>query len=207
MSVQLYLGAIGVTVIVVFLLSMLSYRGFRNDFNEKVKSDITLKEMQTLEQRIKQFMNEYNLHDNADVFQIAEVLNVRQGGNEKGLCTQACLKNGNRSGEKIVVFKEGLSEKERHFVFAHELAHLLNGDTIPVTRPNGRNKARIEQLADYTAAALLMPMDEMYDSLKKCNYLTLSGRQRTIIIKKFCQKYNVTEIIALRRVKEVFALK
>ena len=84
---------------------------------------------------------------------------------------------------------------------------MINGDSAPLTRPLGRNKPMIEQLADYTAAALLMPLDEVYDYLEKNGYQKATKRRKIELVCKLCKTYEVTEMIAVRRIKEVYAIK
>lgn len=208
MSIQLYLFIFGVIFVFVSIVSFkMNYGIKRTELYEKIKMDVTRTQMLESEKRIEQFFVSNNLQKGASIIKIAEILNVEQGGVETGLQEQACLKKCAYNGKKIVTFKEGLSEQEKRFIFAHEIAHLLNGDTVPVTRPNGRNKALIEQLADYTAAALLMPLEEVYDYLVKKDYKDSSSRKRTAIVHGLCKMYNVTEVIALRRINEVYILK
>ena len=114
------------------------------------------------------------------------------------------LKKGTEILEVAKVFKV---EKDKSFAFAHEVAHLLNGDEVPATRPSGRNKSEIEQLADYTAAALLMPLDAVYNCLEKKNYSKISVNKKTKVIRELCSEYRVSEVIVMRRIKEVYALK
>lgn len=99
------------------------------------------------------------------------------------------------------------TEKGQYFIFAHEITHLINGDEIPATRPDCRHKSKMEQLADYTAAALLMPRDAIYDYLENNKYRQASVKKRMEMLKELCKKYNVTEVIALRRIEEVYVLE
>ena len=208
MSIQVYLFIFILIFVIVSIVSFkMTYKVRKKELYEKIKMDVTKEQMMDSEKRINQFLETNNLQKGASIVKIAEILNVEQGGVEVGLQNQACLKECAYNGKKVVTFKAGLSEQEKRFVFAHEIAHLLNGDTVPVTRPNGRNKAQVEQLADYTAAALLMPLDEVYDYLIESNYMDSSARKRIVIIHGLCKTYNVTEVIALRRVKEVYVLK
>ena len=194
-------------IIVVFISSSVTFKIAKEEFNDKIKLDVSLAQMKESEQKINLFVSENKIEDNFSINRIAEILKVKQGGVEKGIDNQAYLKEDNTTGEKIVVFKEGLSESEKNFVFAHEIAHLLNVDSIPVTRPIGRNKAQIEQLADYTAAALLMPVDSVFNFLKDNSYLESSARKRMVLVRQLCKSYRVTEMIVLRRIKEVYALR
>lgn len=194
-------------VIVSFVSAIVTSKITKKEFYDKVKLDIEIEQMMKSEKRIKEFFEENSLRQGVAIENIADVLNVKQGGTEQGICSQAYLKNNDKTGEKIVVFKEGLSKEEKNFVFAHEIAHIINGDDIPVSRPVGRNKLPIEQYADYTAAALLMPLERVYDFLTENNYMASSPRKRMILVHQLCRDYGVTEMIVLRRIKEVYTLK
>jgi len=208
MSAQIYLILVFLLIITVTLISSsITFKVAKEEFNDKIKLDVSLPQMKESEQKINLFISENKIEDNFSIGRIAEILKVKQGGIEKGIDSQAYLKEDNTTGEKVVVFKEGLSESERNFVYAHEIAHILNGDSIPVTRPIGRNKAQIEQLADYTAAALLMPIDSVFNFLRDNNYLDSSARKKVMLVRQLCRDYKVTEMIVLRRIKEVYALK
>lgn len=208
MDVQLYLIIFFLVFILVMITSVTTtFYARRRELQKKVKLDVTEEEMLESEKRINSFFKDNNMEAGEPISEIAKILNVEQGGIESGLQSQAYLKKCDNTGKKIVVFKAGLSEKEKLFVFAHEIAHLLNGDSVPVTRPNGHNKSQMEQRADYTAAALLMPLDEIYRYMVENEYEKASVRKRTAVIRELCKMYNVTEVIALRRVKEVYVLK
>ena len=72
--------------------------------------------------------------------EIAKVLKVTWGNGSQNIQSQAVLCEPDENGIRKVIFKEGLSGETKRFVFAHECAHLINGDTAPLTRPLGRNK-------------------------------------------------------------------
>ncbi len=206
MSIQIYLALFIMVCLFAVLVSFgLARSTFKKEMSEKIKLDISLQQMVESEKKIQKIFEDNNIDSKVPIAKIAEIFDVEKGGSEKDLEDQAYLKEVN--GKRIVVFQEGLSEIQKSFVFAHELAHLINGDKVPVTRPSGRNKSQIEQLADYTAAALLMPYDRVYGYLESNNYKESSAKKRTIIIQSLCKEYGVTEVIALRRIKEVYALK
>ena len=207
MNAYIYMISFIIIFITVSIVSAITtFKFAKKGMNEKIKLDISIEDMRKSEKRISAFLIANQLGDDKSIYDIAEILNVEQGGTEQGLQDQAYLKDCD-DHKKIVVFKPDLSERQQHFVFAHEIAHLINGDEIPVTRPNARNKSKIEQLADYTAAALLMPLDAVYTYLENNLYQNISVKERAKIVKELCEKYNVTEVIVLRRIKEVYVLK
>lgn len=208
MTVQTYLVvAFSVIIIASIVSAIITYKVKMDEYKRVIKLDISIEKMCETEARIEQFFKDNNLEKGTEILEVAKVLKVEKGSTEEGLKEQALLKENGANGNKVVVFKADLSEKERSFAFAHEVAHLINGDGIPATRPSGRYKSEIEQLADYTAAALLMPLDAVYNSLEKKNYSKISAKKKTKIIHELCKEYSVSEVIAVRRIKEVYALK
>ncbi len=59
----------------------------------------------------------------------------------------------------------------------------------------------------YVAAALLMPLDSVYTYLEENHFRTASPRMRIKITKNLCKTYGVDEIVALRRIREVYMVK
>ena len=163
--------------------------------------------MRMSEKKIADFLNKNKLKPGESIQIIAKALNVVEGGVKTEIPDRAQLSEPDPDGNMVVVFKNGLSEEERRFDFAHECGHRINHDPTPATRPEGHNKPEVEQLADYVGAALLMPVDFVYSDLTAYNYKNSSPRKRVMIIRKLCSKYGVSEMIALRRVREVYLLK
>jgi len=208
MTVQAYL----IIVVIVLGVSMiasavLTYKVKKAEYNQKVKIDISFEKMYESEVKIEEFFKKNQLDKKATILEIAKVLNVKKGGTEEGLTEQAVVRECNESGGKIVYFNPNLSENDKSFAFAHELAHLVNGDSVPATRPSGKNKAEIEQLADYTAAALLLPLESVYNTLEDRKYKKVSARKKLGIIRELCDTYKVSDVIVMRRIKEIYTIK
>jgi len=208
MTVELYLTVvISVITVVSVSTAIFSYRVKRDEYKSVLKLDISVEKMKESEKRIQDFFLEYGIGQEDPITEVAKVLNVLQGESEEGLGEQAYIRSHEDGKTKVVVFKSELTEKEKRFAFAHEIAHLLNGDEIPATRPIGRNKPEVEQVADYTAAALLMPLEAVYSSLNEKQYFQLSARKKAKVVRELCKKYQVSEVIAIRRIREVNEIK
>ena len=211
LSAQTYLSFfVVVSLIAVFISSVRSYRATRRkliQIKQKLESDISVAQMMQSEQRISEFLKTNRLQPGVSIQIIADKPNIVEGGVQEDLTDRAWLSGPNENGKMTVAFKKGLSEEDYHFDFAHECGHLINGDPTPATRPEGYNKPQAEQLADYTGAALLMPFNKVCDFLDEHDYEKSSRRQKQILIRELCDKYKVTEIIALRRIKEVYTIK
>lgn len=193
----------GLTVILAAVFSKKSVKYSKS----KLKLDISLLQMRKLEDNVSSFLESNGMSPGATIWSIAEKLNIEEGEEIKRQEAQALLSEPDENGKMVVTFTRGLTQEERIFAFAHECAHLVNEDDAPVTRPHGRNKPLAEQLADYTAAALLMPIDSVYDILLKNNYSEANPRKRMKIVRQLCERYQVSDIIALRRIQEVYVLK
>ena len=204
MSVQLYLSVTCIAVIVITVFAFLEIHKTSKEIN---KMDIELSDMCKMEKTIASFYEKNKLKSETSLEEIAEILKVTWGDSSESMQSQAALSDPDENGIRKVIFKEGLSGETKRFVFAHECAHLINGDMDPLTRPLGKNKPKIEQLADYTAAALLMPLNQIYQYLEVNNYQSTSKRRKIELVRELCKTYKVSEIIAVRRIKEVYAVQ
>lgn len=208
MSLEFYVTVFSVITAIISVVSfILTPHILKKDCLEQVKIDISMRQMKKAEERIAHFLNDNNLPIGSSVYEIAKVLHIVDGGISNGISGRARLCLPDKNGNMTVQFKRGLSKEEYKFDFAHECAHQINGDAPPNTRPGGRNKPKVEQIADYTAAALLMPLAQVYDYLVENDYSNADKDKRYSLIRGLCKKYEVSEIIALRRVKEVNELK
>ena len=61
----------------------------------------------------------------------------------------------------------------------------------------------MDQLADYTGAALLLPLEHVHQFLLEHDYESASRRRRVSIVRKLSKKYHVSELTTVRRVNEV----
>ena len=62
-------------------------------------------------------------------------------------------------------------------------------------------------MADYVGAALLLPLEQVYNFLKQNHYQNCSRRKKRVLVKELCRRYGVSELIAVRRINEVYILK
>lgn len=208
MNAQFYLTVVLVVLSVTAIISgVVTYYTMTTMYSKKVKLDVSLEQMLLSEEKITDFLKKNDLTPGVSIRTIAKALNIVEGGVKDEISERACLSEPDTDGKMRVVFKSGLSTEEKSFDFAHECGHRINHDPIPATRPEGYNKSEVEQLADYVAAALLMPIEAVYSYLTTCNYQGSSPRRRAVIIRELCSKYGVSEMIALRRIKEVYTIK
>lgn len=217
MSAQTYLIFLVLTIplaaaISIFLTAYQTAKGkyiqkFMTEHASDLKLDISVKEMIDSEERILNFFKCNELQPGSSIVEIAAKLKIKGGSKRDDIADRALLNPPDQNGEMTVDFKSGISDEDQLFDFAHECGHVINGDLAPATRPDGQGKSQKEQLADYTGAALLMPIDSVYDFLNEHRFKKSSSRQKIDIVHKLCQKYTVSEVIALRRINEVYAVK
>jgi len=208
MGANFYLTVFGVVFSITAIVSaFVTYSTMTRIYKKKIKLDISPEQMRISEEKIASFLQKNNLEPGESIRTIAKALNIVEGEVKSEISGRARLSEPDASGKMVVFFKSGLSEEERMFDFAHECGHRINHDPTPATRPEGYNKSEVEQLADYVGAALLMPIDSVYKYLTLYDYKNSSPRKRVALIRKLCSMYGVSEMIALRRVKEVYILK
>ncbi len=208
MKADLYLISVSLLAVLVSVFSLVFHlKKYKSELLLEIKPDITKEQMKEFENRVSAFLIENHIKPGAQISSIGEALKIREGEIGAPILGQAHLSSPNEDGTMVVTFRKGLSQQERKFAFAHECGHIINKDDLPIDRPDGRHKSYKEQAADYVAAALLMPIDEVYLYLSKNKYQSVSPRERVILTRELCKIYGVDKIIALRRIKEVYALK
>lgn len=207
MSSQFYLVVAGTVLIVSFIVSVLFSRNLASTLQSELSPDIAVDEMKTLEARIEQFMKSVNLHDNAafeDIVHALKVIDCGVGDNIEG---RARVYDIAPDGFRRVYHNSSVPQEEWKFDLAHECGHLINGDPLPTDRPDGYHKSIVEQKADYTAAAILMPINPVYDFLSSRGYFSATAQERKDLAITLSKLYNVDDILVVRRIKEICLLK
>ena len=208
MSPEIYLSVMGVVCLGTLMVSLIvSHKQVKDEIAVAIQPDITSEQMKEAEQTVKRFLAEKKIPCDASISVVGAALNIREGETVERILGQAHLSSPDENGIMVVTFRKGLSQQERTFAFAHECGHRINHDSVPIDRPAGKHKASAEQLADYVAAALLMPLDSVYAYLEENRFRTASPRRRIKITKNLCKTYGVDEVVALRRIREVYMVK
>ena len=208
MSVGVYLSVFGLVIFFSLVVSLIAIpKVIRAEYNKKVQIDISIDEMIAREKRIAEFLKINGLEPNGSIEKIADILGVKNGGTSDKIRGRAELSEPDANGNMTVTHNVKVPTHERLFDLAHECGHLVNGDPTPANRPAGYNKPKMEQLADYTGAALLMPKQDVLTYLSDNNYESVSNKKRIEIVRRLSKKYKVDDIIAIRRVNEVLILK
>lgn len=101
MSVQLYLVIfVLITFLTLIFSSVTTYSVMKKDFQNKIKLDVTLEQMIESENRISKFCIDNNIKAGEPLSKIAKILNVEQGGMDRSISGQACLKEVGVSQKK-----------------------------------------------------------------------------------------------------------
>lgn len=175
----------------------------RKEYKRKVTPDIDVAFMVNAEKMIQEFLSSSKIDDGYTLSKIASILKVKETGEVINLNVQAEVSAPDEEGFRYVSYRRGLSSEEKTFALAHECAHILLGHATPATRPDGHNKPTEDQMADYTAAALLMPVRKVMSELEDKNYFEADYRIRRKILKDICDSFGFSEILVLRRIKEI----
>lgn len=207
MTIHTYFLTLGMVIIFSLIVAACILGYLVTDYKDRIKTDISAEEMLQLEKELAVFLNENNLRENSSIWDIAKVLNVRVEQDSLDTKERAKVTGPDENGYMHVSHSFRVPKNERLFDLAHECGHIIKGDQIPAGRPAGYDKPQEEQLADYLAAAMLMPRNEVGQYLQENNYLHSDSKKRVAVIKGLCKRYGVSEIIALRRVKEVYILQ
>lgn len=208
MRPALYLIIMFVICIVTFIISFLvNQRRLKEELTVAVKQDISIIQMKNAEEKVSYFLSKNGIHPGESISIIGRALNVYEGDEDDRISSQAHLSSPDENGAMVVTFRKGLSKQERTFAFAHECGHIINEDDAPIDRPDGKHKSETEQTADYVAAALLMPLDDIYAYLIENKYQDTTPQNRVRLTKVLCKRYGVSKVIALRRIREVYVLK
>ncbi len=207
MNIQTYLIVISICFLVAILFTCVFSRNIYKEFyTSQLKFDIGFNEMVEGESRLKDFLQNNNINIDGNVVQsVAQKLEIEIGGISDTIKNNAELTIVDN--KRIVILKTGLNEQEKLFCLAHECAHLINGDPVPQTRPDGKDKDIIEQKADYLAAAMIMPREKVHKFLLEHGYQNVSANRKVKLIDQMCKEYNATDIVVMRRIREVTELE
>lgn len=202
-----------ITVYLVFILGAIvfalikSFQESINNAKKEMKPDIKIEQMDALEEKVEVSRRKYGIEEGDTIDKIAKKLNVKISPDLNPGLEGKAETQGDESRGYIVTFAANESEPERMFTLAHECGHIINGDKLPRSKLKGHDKPEEEQLADYTAAALLMPIDSVGKFLQETKYKKLAPWKRAEVVRQLCKKYNVTETSMLRRINEVYAVQ
>lgn len=207
MNIQTYLIVISICFLVAILFTCVFSRNIYKEFyTSQLKFDIGFNEMVEGESRLKDFLQNNNINIDGNVVQsVAQKLEIEIGGISDTIKNNAELTIVDN--KRIVILKTGLNEQEKLFCLAHECAHLINGDPVPQTRPDGKDKDIIEQKADYLAAAMIMPREKVHKFLLEHGYQNVSANRKVKLIDQMCKEYNATDIVVMRRIREATELE
>lgn len=105
----------------------------------------------------------------------------------------------------IVQVRSDLSERKKNFAVCHELGHSLRGFKYRAARDKNF-LSRIspeEQICDYYAAAILLPVSDVRKKLEDVQYSNLSQEKKKDFIQDMANSKNIMEEVVFRRIDEI----
>ena len=152
------------------------------------------------EKVVSSFLQNHNIEEGMDIHDMVERLGYELKEVLKLRYNHEAEKDGN-----IIKVRKALGYRAKNFVVAHEVAHDIKGDEISVARDfhSFRRRSVNEQVCDYIAAALLLPLSEMQNELQNAGYEKRTKKERIRFIMTLAEKKNVSEEVVIRRIKEV----
>lgn len=203
MTLEIFLACVG--VVVSFAIAAGTFLSVKktNIIIREINSNLNAKRMQDLENLLSKYLKDNGLPPNASIEQIAEKLNVVDGGARKGVSSRAIVVEDQKSGRRCVYHSIISPLSERTYIFAHECAHLMKEDPIPAQKSGEKENSEIEKDADYIAGAILLPKDEITQFLNTTLRSEPKQSKRTRLIEDFAKNHNVSEVILFRRIREV----
>ena len=105
---------------------------------------------------------------------------------------------------------KALSVQEKNFCMAHEAGHLIKGCPADQASRNVHSlkpRSPEEQICDYFAAAILLPLEEVRSEMKKVRYEKLRRKERMKFIADYAEIKDVYVEVVIRRINEVKILE
>ena len=193
----IYIALMATTAITTVVANII-VNAKRNKQNNEV---FTRDNLIHFENSLEEYKTKYNI-DNAD--SIIEICN------KIGWSVVECKDLPHSAEAKLSENKEikvlqSLSVSEKNFDTAHEVAHIIRGTTAEMTRTKHSIKSRDieEQICDYYAAALLLPLKEMQERMKTSQYEKMNKREKLRFISDIAARKEVREEVVMRRIIEV----
>lgn len=106
---------------------------------------------------------------------------------------------------KTIFVDKKLGFRVKNFGIAHEVAHIIRGGNEAVARdPHSfRRRTVEEQICDYIAAALLLPLQDMRNRMSKIEYDKITKTEKMRFITELAEEKNVCEEVVIRRIEEI----
>lgn len=157
--------------------------------------------LEQYEKMLEQYLKDNNINDTDSIFAICSKL---------GYTIEECTNlpkdvEANIVNNKIIRIHKELSIPEKNFDTAHEIAHVIRGATGSVARTRHSIKTRNEeeQICDYFAAALLLPLSEMKAHMEQVGYKKMSKKEKLRFISVIAEKKDLREEVVIRRIVEI----
>ena len=180
------------TIVVNVLLIIARERASKEYFSKE--------HLEEYETKIKSFLEKFDIAEGADIVEIVSKIGFELKEKDKLDNHHEAEKDGN-----TILVDKTLSIRAKKFGIAHEIAHVIKGDEEPAARTPHSFKPRNkdEQICDYIAAALLLPLSDMNERLRKVDYESRSKKERLRFIVDLADEKNVSKEVVIRRINEL----
>lgn len=163
--------------------------------------------IQEYEQDLKQYFINNELSNNKSLEELCRLNDI--------IVVEMPQTSKRLKGREAVVYEEGdnykiyvdecLNEKHKRFAIAHEYAHIIKGDKpLPAAR-DGHGflmRSPTEQVRDYIAAAILLPMDEFKELFENANYDKCDKKGKQKFVEQVSTLKCVETDVVIRRINE-----
>ena len=184
------------TFIVLFALTFLLAIGFSSFKLYISKKYFSKKAIQTYEDEIQKY--NFSINDSIDSIVSKMKKTIKRVPSKM----EAYIE---KSNPNTVYVSESLDLERQSFAIAHELGHSLRGFKSKAARNKKSLLSKYspeEQICDYYAAAILLPLAYMRKKLHEKNFDDLSIERKKEFIKEIATEKHIMEDVVFRRIYE-----
>lgn len=183
------------TIAANIILSIYKERQYAQHFSKE--------KMAGYERDLREYLRRHNVTDK-NVYSVLRQLGYQVEKKDRLDGDHEAYIDGN-----VVLLDKTLGFRARNFSLAHEIGHIVRKSHAEAARDPHSFKTRTaeEQICDYYAAALLLPLEEMAQKMDACEYDSLSKRERMKFVKDVAEEKDVYEEVVIRRISEVKVLR
>lgn len=193
----IFISLVSITALGTALVNLIIFHK-KSRYEKRLFSKEQLEQYETI---LEQYLKGNDINDTDSIFEICSKL---------GYSVEECSDlpkdvEANIVDNKIIRIHKDLSIPEKNFDTAHEIAHVIRGAKGLVMRTKHSIKTRDEeeQICDYFAAALLLPLSEMKTRMEQAEYKKMSKKERLKFVSAIAEKKDLCEEVVIRRIVEI----
>lgn len=188
-----------ISIAVLITISVIIIHLIEKQHQKQERAIFAAEEIKKQEQIVKSFFETNNIEPNSHIRNIVADLNL-----ELKFCKSLPDHDVAELEDKTIKVLSSDGIKEQNFDIAHEIAHVIKGDKVGARKKHSifRIRSYEEQVLDYMAAAILLPMDELLLRMSKSNYHQLKKFERIKFIDALAEEKDISDEVVLRRIIE-----